>query len=83
MNKQNTKDSIACTQSQERIWSIERQVRISSGLLVLLGISLAYSAYPPFIWFSIMVALGMVISGVTNSCALGLLIKQLPWNRAR
>ncbi len=83
MNKQNTKDSTSCTQSQERIWSIERQVRISSGLLVLLGIGLAYSAYPPFIWFSIMVALGMVISGVTNSCALGLLIKQLPWNRAQ
>lgn len=62
-------------------WSIERQVRIVSGLLILLGVALAYSVSLPFICLSILVALGMVLSGLTNSCALGNLIQHLPWNK--
>lgn len=61
--------------------SIERQVRVAAGALVLVGIALAYTLYPPFIWLSIMVALGMILSGLTNSCALGNLIEKLPWNK--
>jgi hypothetical protein len=79
---QSSKNDASCSvEDQNRTrWSIDRQVRIASGLLVLVGISLAYSICLPFIWLAILVALGMVLSGITNSCALGLLIKQLPWN---
>ncbi|MBX9670421.1 MAG: DUF2892 domain-containing protein [Candidatus Obscuribacterales bacterium] len=64
-------------------WSIERQVRIVSGLLILVGIGLAYVVYPPFIWLSVVVALGMIVSGVSDSCALVFFVSQLPWNRER
>lgn len=76
----NTKDDRTCARENSN-WSIERQIRITSGLLILLGICIAYTICLPFIWLSILVALGMVLSGITNSCALGLMIKQLPWNR--
>lgn len=62
--------------------SIERQVRIASSLVILLGISLAYTVYPIWIWLSIVAAIGMLLSGMTNSCALGDLLSLAPWNRS-
>ncbi len=73
----------ACEERRTIGWSIERQVRIVSGLLTLVGIGLAYVVYPPFIWLSVVVALGMIVSGVSDSCALGFFVSQLPWNRGR
>jgi amino acid transporter len=64
-----------------KVPSIERQVRIASGLLVLTGIALAYAVFPPFIWIAVVAALGMVLSGLTDSCALGQMIKEMPWNK--
>lgn len=83
MLKQTAKNESACPfgDLSETRWSIERQVRIVSGLLVLFGIAMAYTINLTFIWLAILVSMGMVISGVTNSCALGLLIKRMPWNQ--
>ncbi len=47
----------------------------------MIGIGLAYTVYPPFIWLSVVVALGMIVSGFTNNCGLFLLISELPWNK--
>lgn len=74
-NENNCENHLQCTPS------IERQVRITAGSLVLVGIALAYAIFPPFIWLSIVVSLGMIVSGVTNSCALGSVIAKLPWNQ--
>ena len=58
--------------------SLERQVRIAAGTLILLGLLV-----PGLRWLPYVVGAGLVFAGVTNSCAMGLLLACLPWNRPR
>ena len=63
------------------IWSMDRQVRLTAGLLILTGISLAYTISPFWIYLSAFVSLGMVLSAVTDSCGMALMLAKMPWNR--
>jgi hypothetical protein len=63
--------------------SIERQVRIAAGGLVLLGILGSVFVHPAFITLSAFVACGLVFAGITDWCGLGLLMMKMPWNQAR
>ncbi len=61
--------------------SLERQVRIGAGSLVLLGVLLAYLVHPYFIGLSAFVGAGLVFAGVTDWCGMGLLLAKAPWNQ--
>jgi rhodanese-related sulfurtransferase len=58
--------------------SLERQVRIAAGSLVLVGVALALLAHPGFIGLSAFVG---VFAGLTDTCTMGLLLARMPWNR--
>ena len=62
--------------------SLERQVRIAAGSLVLLGAVLSWLVHPAFIGLSAFVGAGLVFAGVTDTCGMGLLLARMPWNRA-
>lgn len=62
--------------------SLERQVRIAAGSLVLLGAVLAWLVHPAFIGLSAFIGAGLVFSGVTDTCGMGLVLAKMPWNRA-
>ena len=61
-------------------WALERQVRLVAGLLVLLGLGLSH-VWPSAIVLAWLVPLGLVFAAVTDSCAMGMLLAKLPWNR--
>ena len=61
--------------------SLERQVRIAAGAIVLLGAVLGLLVHPYFLGLSAFVGAGLVFSGVTDTCGMGLLLARLPWNR--
>ena len=61
--------------------SLERQVRIAAGSLVLLGAVLGWLVHPGFVGLSAFVGAGLVFSGVTDTCGMGLLLARMPWNR--
>lgn len=61
---------------------LERQVRIAAGTLVASGILLSMFVHPYFVYLSLFVGCGLVFAGVTNTCAMGMLISKMPWNRA-
>ena len=61
--------------------SIERQVRIAAGSLVLLGVLASLSVHPAFIGLSVFIGLGLIYAGVTDRCGLGWLLIKMPWNR--
>lgn len=61
-------------------WALERQVRLVAGLLVLLGLSLSH-VWPAAIALAWFVPAGLVFAAITDSCAMGMLIAKLPWNR--
>jgi len=63
-----------------KVISLERQVRIVAGSLVLTGVLLAIFIHPFFIGLSAFVGAGLVFAGVTDWCGMGLLLAKLPWN---
>jgi rhodanese-related sulfurtransferase len=63
-------------------WAIERQVRLIAGSFAALGgigafFNPAWAALPVFI------GLGLTFAAVTNTCAMGEVLMQMPWNRRR
>jgi rhodanese-related sulfurtransferase len=63
--------------------SLERQVRIAAGLLVLLGALLGWLVHPAFVGLSAFVGAGLVFAGITDTCGMGLLLARMPWNQAK
>ena len=64
--------------------SLERQVRIAAGALVFASALLGYFVHPAWIALSGLVGAGLVFAGLTDTCGMGMLLAQVPWNnRAR
>lgn len=61
--------------------SLERQVRIAAGLLVLLGACLGYFVHPYFMGLSAFVGAGLTFAGITDTCGMGMMLARMPWNR--
>lgn len=61
--------------------SLERQVRIAAGFLVLTGVVLGFAVHPGFFGLSGFVGAGLMFAGITDTCAMGMLIAKMPWNR--
>lgn len=61
--------------------SIERQVRIAAGSLILLGALLAWLIHPAFFALSIFVGAGLVFAGITDTCGMAILLSYMPWNQ--
>jgi len=64
-----------------KVISLERQVRIVAGSLVVIGAVLAWQVHPAFIGLSAFVGAGLVFAGVTDFCGMGLLLARMPWNK--
>ena len=62
--------------------SLERQVRIAAGSLVVLGTALGAFVHPAFLGLSAFVGSGLVFAGVTDTCGMGMILARMPWNRA-
>ena len=61
--------------------SLERQVRIVAGALAAAGGLLALFVNPLFAAIPAFIGSGLVFAGVTDSCAMGMCIARLPYNR--
>ncbi len=61
--------------------SLERQVRLIAGSLVLSGIILSWLLHWAFIFISIFVCCGLIYSGLTDTCLMGMLLMKLPYNK--
>jgi hypothetical protein len=63
--------------------SLERQVRIAAGLLVLVGAMLGWLVHPVLFGLSAVVGVGLVFAGVTDTCGMGMLLARMPWNQVK
>ena len=61
--------------------SLERQVRIAAGSLVLIGIILGALVSPLFYGLSGFVGAGLMFAGITDTCGMGMLLAKMPWNK--
>jgi rhodanese-related sulfurtransferase len=63
--------------------SLERQVRIAAGTLVLLGVLLGWLVHPALYGLSAFIGAGLVFAGVTDTCGMGMLLARMPWNQVK
>jgi glyoxylase-like metal-dependent hydrolase (beta-lactamase superfamily II)/rhodanese-related sulfurtransferase len=61
--------------------SLERQVRLIAGSLVLLGIMMSWRLHWAFIFVSVFVSSGLIYAGLTDNCLMGMLLMKLPYNK--
>jgi rhodanese-related sulfurtransferase len=62
-------------------WSLERQVRLGAGLLVLAGAILSLVADPRWIFLCAFAGLGLTFAGLTDLCPMAVILARMPWNR--
>ncbi len=60
--------------------SLERQVRIAAGLMVVVGVVLGFCFHEAFLGLAGFVGVGLVFAGITDTCGMGLILAQMPWN---
>jgi rhodanese-related sulfurtransferase len=60
---------------------IMRQVQITAGALVLIGVMLGLFVAPGFFGLSAFVGAGLMIAGMTGWCGMANLLRVMPWNR--
>jgi len=79
--------TLACAQAGlpvvhgKKTISLERQVRITAGLLILVGAVLSH--FYPLVWLlPAAMGTGLMFAGLTDSCAMGMVLAKMPWNRA-
>ncbi len=63
-------------------WSLERQVRLGAGLLVLTGVVLGAAVGAWWYLLAGFVGAGLTFAGATDICGMGMLLGKMPWNRA-
>ncbi len=61
--------------------SLERQVRIIAGSLVLVGTLLSLTVHHWFIVIPLFVSCGLIFAGFTDNCLMGMLLMRLPYNK--
>ncbi|MFN0018880.1 MAG: rhodanese-like domain-containing protein [Pirellulaceae bacterium] len=68
--------------------SLERQVRIAAGTLVLIGAVLGFWA--PVYWvgwlglgLAAFVGAGLTFAGITDTCGMAMLLARMPWNQVK
>ncbi|HEV3259775.1 MAG TPA: rhodanese-like domain-containing protein [Gemmataceae bacterium] len=63
--------------------SLERQVRIAAGSLVLLGVLLGWLVHSAFLGLSAFVVAGLLFAGITDTCGMGMILARMPWNQIK
>jgi rhodanese-related sulfurtransferase len=62
--------------------SLDRQMRIVAGSLVIIGVVLGFLVHRYFFSLSAFVGAGLVMAGVTNICPMINMLAKMPWNQA-
>jgi rhodanese-related sulfurtransferase len=65
----------------KKAMSLERQVRIAAGFLVFTGVVLGFFVHPYAYGLAGFVGAGLMFAGITDTCAMGMLIAKMPWNQ--
>jgi rhodanese-related sulfurtransferase len=74
---------INVARSGRKVMSLERQVRICAGGLVVLGAVLGHFVNPAWHGLSAFIGAGLVFAGVTDTCGMAMMLAKMPWNQVR
>ena len=63
-------------------WSMERQVRVAAGSLVVTFCGLGLLTSQKFFLGAALVGVGLVYAGVSDTCAMASVLGRMPWNHS-
>jgi rhodanese-related sulfurtransferase len=63
-----------------QVWELDRQVRFTAGLLVLIGL-LGSLLVPGLQWFSGLIGAALVVTALLGICPMAAGLAKMPWNR--
>jgi rhodanese-related sulfurtransferase len=75
--------NLPVVKGESRVWSLERQVRFTAGLFVLIGVLLGVFVSPYIYLLSAFVGGGLMYSALTDTCGMGMVLARMPWNQIR
>ena len=64
----------------QQTWELERQVRLTAGAIVAASV-FGSAAVPRLKWVAAGIGTGLVVAALTNTCAMGVVLTKMPWNR--
>ncbi len=64
-------------------WTLERQVRLIAGLLVLAATVMSVLLNVKWVYLAMLVGGGLTFAGATNICGMAILLAKMPWNAER
>ena len=67
----------------QKSMSLERQVRVAVGFIVLLSALQGIFVHPYFSGISALVGAGLMFAGIGDSCAMGMMLAKMPWNQGK
>lgn len=62
-------------------WALERQVRLVAGGLVAASV-IGSTVAPRLKWVAAAIGTGLTGAALTNTCAMGMMLSKMPWNRS-
>lgn len=74
-------ESVAKNPGIEGSWTVDRQFRLTLGILLLISIGGMYLASPYTLSIALIIALGLTITAIIDRCYFKMLIAWMPWNR--
>ena len=75
------KRGFAVKQGKKSI-SLERQVQLTIGLILLLSVAAGFTVSNLFLLVPAFIGAGLTFAGLSGTCGLALLIARAPWNKA-
>lgn len=64
-----------------KVISLERQVRIAAGAIVVATALLSLVHHPYWVLLSGFIGAGLMFAGITDSCGMGMVLARMPWNQ--
>ena len=75
--------SVPVERGRRKTIPLDGQVRIVIGVMIVLFWSLAQYFHPGFGYLLPLMALCLIVAGVTGFCGMGILLGKAPWNQSR
>jgi len=64
-----------------KVISLDRQMRITAGALIVLGAAIGTLWHPAGYWLSALIGAGLVYAGISNTCGMTVVLAKMPWNQ--
>ena len=77
-----TQAGLPVVKSVRSRWSLERQVRLGAGLIVLTASALALTQNARWLFVAAFVGAGLTFAGLTDICPMAEFLQRMPWNKA-